>query len=161
MLKIIEYITENKEWIFSGIGVFFLTGLFILLRKAFRWRERPISKDDKQHRKIFVEQIIKEIGLERRHLDRIKKEEHLLLAGSARAAVLNYSFDDIRREANKLVAERRYRSLVSTIVQIIDDRNIDDPREAVKDLEPLLDKLGDKLERERQKLAPYAQTNRD
>src|SRR4051812_1765843 len=35
MLQIIDYILKNKEWMFSGIGVFALTGVIWLLRRFF------------------------------------------------------------------------------------------------------------------------------
>jgi hypothetical protein len=50
----IDYISRNKEWIFSGIGIFAITGVLWFFRKLFFQRstvdpERKTSKRDSKH----------------------------------------------------------------------------------------------------------------
>lgn len=52
-LKTIEYITNNKDWIFSGIGVTVLTLLISFLIYIFR-KKKNTPKDINQKAKLFV-----------------------------------------------------------------------------------------------------------
>jgi len=40
---LIEFIIKNKEWIFSGIGVFFIAGIISLLRIIFKKRQQALN----------------------------------------------------------------------------------------------------------------------
>lgn len=43
----IDWILENKEWIFSGIGIAILSGIFVLIKKVFVKRKSPINSPEK------------------------------------------------------------------------------------------------------------------
>ena len=54
--KIIEWLVENIEWIFSGIGLTVIGETFIVLRKIFcKKKLEPI--EDEQHVQSFKENI--------------------------------------------------------------------------------------------------------
>src|ERR687884_2234370 len=128
MRAIIDYILKNKEWIFSGIGVLIISGLLLLIRYTFRrLPSRSYFVKRNENRKIFVGGILREIKEERQHFERIKKGKHLNLTGTTRPAVLKYSFDDIKGMVRRLEDERQYKKLVIPILQLINDRDMDNP----------------------------------
>jgi len=55
----ITWITENKEWFFSGIGIFIISGFFVLIRYVF-FGKKKVSKSKriinfKGEKSVYVE----------------------------------------------------------------------------------------------------------
>ena len=48
MGTILTFIFDNKEWLFSGIGIFVIAGIFSILRKKPKSRSKTIMAIDKQ-----------------------------------------------------------------------------------------------------------------
>jgi hypothetical protein len=149
MQRFIDYILKNKEWIFSGIGVLIFSAIVLLMKRMLNWiPSRAELKERKSKRREYMNKILEEIRDERSHFERIKNGKHIGLTGTKRKATLEYSFDDIRGELLKLKDERRYRKMISTMLPIIDGRNVNDPRDEIVKLEPMLDTLEEKLRKE-------------
>ncbi len=48
MRQIVDYILENKQWLFSGVGVFVLSGMILIARRLFRRKPLPQNGDHRQ-----------------------------------------------------------------------------------------------------------------
>jgi len=63
----IDWIIENKEWLFSGIGVFTLSGIFVLIRYVFFSKKKvPKSKrtiNFKGEKSVYIEKNEGEIKI--------------------------------------------------------------------------------------------------
>ena len=64
----ITWITENKEWFFSGIGVFALSGIFVLIRYVFfskkKGSESKRTINFKGEKSVYIEKNEGEIKIE-------------------------------------------------------------------------------------------------
>jgi len=43
-----EWLLENKEWVFSGIGVIIITSVFAIIRHFVRWKKRKNKRYSQQ-----------------------------------------------------------------------------------------------------------------
>lgn len=149
MRALIESVLKNKELIITSLIALILGGppLFMKLAAGRRSSRARLMKE-KEKRNVFLAVILKEIRDERTHFKRIKNGESLRLTGLKRKALVEFPFEDIKREVQKLAKERRYRTLCSRILLAVDNRNVVDPRESITELERLLDGLENKIETE-------------
>lgn len=73
MQDIIKYLTDNKEWIFSGIGIFALTSLFAVFKILFFSNKKNKSTSMKQVNKGTSSGI--QIGIQNNYNSKEKIDE--------------------------------------------------------------------------------------
>ena len=113
------------------------------------YKRRFPPKDQSQRIKYLTDRLNK-IKFEHQRFDQIKDGQHLIptVRGTPRVSLLEIPFDDIRERVAALSAERRYKRLATRIIPLIDNRDRDDPVEAVRAIDPLLRRFERKVEKE-------------
>ena len=124
----IEFFVDNKEWIFSGVGVFVL-GLFITLcssiRRAKDKRERRIERFVDEFRELYKNTGVKLEILIPAGINNMKNEKEIELAFEALMKVIpNHPLRNWKIRIEK-AGYKRFFNHVSNSGKILDSESIE------------------------------------